>query len=535
MTGQVAVKSVFFESCGVILIIGDTERVMPVAEKLTGDLKVITVLSDTCPDTPVHAGINAISGIITELSGHLGTFSARGAVPGGTADIGSLSPNDSGFFDLVIDFSDPPLLSAEVPPYGYYAVARHKSLLQRALAEAPRLVGRFSKSKYFRYKHELCTHGSKGVEGCSRCLSSCPANAITSLGEQIHVDAFLCRGCGTCTLLCPTGALSYAHQDSVTPLQLLRDTLRQIRKSSDDPVHVVLHGSVIDAGKLEQWLQRAGEHTLPVACKVVASTGMETWLGILSLGNISLTLLVDGQLPSLSSSALQRELASTHELLQALGIDAGVITLCNVDETDMPESKFSRISSNDVPETIDADHAITNKRQLVWQAVNSLSDQSTLDVHEVALAEGAPFGTIRVSDECTLCHACTRLCPTMALSQSGSSDTQKLQFTEERCVQCGICQQGCPENAITLVPQLLLDASRRKQLQVLHEENIAACIECGASIMSQALLDSGFKHVKNHPLFQGNGAKAFKLCANYRIQAAALDEVLFPRESMHVI
>ena len=46
------------------------------------------------------------------------------------------------------------------------------------------------------------------------------------------------------------------------------------------------------------------------------------------------------------------------------------------------------------------------------------------------------------------------------------------------CLQCGICADACPENAITLVPQLDLSEAALGT-RVLHEEEPFACIECG--------------------------------------------------------
>jgi ferredoxin len=45
----------------------------------------------------------------------------------------------------------------------------------------------------------------------------------------------------------------------------------------------------------------------------------------------------------------------------------------------------------------------------------------------------------------------------------------ELRFTESACVQCGICEATCPENAITLSPGIdfaAWDSPRR----LLHEE-----------------------------------------------------------------
>jgi ferredoxin len=53
-----------------------------------------------------------------------------------------------------------------------------------------------------------------------------------------------------------------------------------------------------------------------------------------------------------------------------------------------------------------------------------------------------------------------------------------LRFVEDACVQCGLCRATCPENVITLKPQLdfrIAAASER----ILKEEEPFCCIRCG--------------------------------------------------------
>jgi len=43
---------------------------------------------------------------------------------------------------------------------------------------------------------------------CGRCAEVCQFNAIAVVGEDVLVFPELCHGCGSCTLNCPTGAIS---------------------------------------------------------------------------------------------------------------------------------------------------------------------------------------------------------------------------------------------------------------------------------------------------------------------------------------
>jgi ferredoxin len=60
----------------------------------------------------------------------------------------------------------------------------------------------------------------------------------------------------------------------------------------------------------------------------------------------------------------------------------------------------------------------------------------------------APFGEARVEVAgCTLCVACTSVCPTgRAQREPGEAAAR---FLEDACVQCGLCAATCPEKVIT--------------------------------------------------------------------------------------
>ncbi len=45
-------------------------------------------------------------------------------------------------------------------------------------------------------------------QACGRCAEACQYHAIVVLGKQTLVFDQLCHGCGSCTLVCPTGAIT---------------------------------------------------------------------------------------------------------------------------------------------------------------------------------------------------------------------------------------------------------------------------------------------------------------------------------------
>jgi ferredoxin len=66
-------------------------------------------------------------------------------------------------------------------------------------------------------------------------------------------------------------------------------------------------------------------------------------------------------------------------------------------------------------------------------------------------------------------------CPTGALRDD--PERPLLRFVEDACVQCGLCQATCPENVITLKPQIDFRAATAPA-RVLKEEEPFCCIRC---------------------------------------------------------
>ena len=135
----------------------------------------------------------------------------------------------------------------------------------------------------------------------------------------------------------------------------------------------------------------------------------------------------------------------------------------------------------------------------------------------------APFGRIHVdSERCTLCMACTSVCPTTAV-QAGN-DSPRLVFIESICVQCGLCQTACPEQAIQLQPRLLTDPEKRRSKIVLHEEKPFHCVTCGKPFATQSIINNIMSKLSAHAMFQSERSRQrLKMCEDCRVVDAVQD------------
>jgi len=495
-------ETVRYSPADCALLIGPGELLLKRLEalKLTG-LRA-SLLSTDATDLP--RGLRALSGELADVSGWMGRFTARMVTHQGPVDLSPLSFHDDGHFDWVLDFSATPRVSTEVPPLGYYALAADDfPALKRSLLEiAGRLRGGHEKPRYFSFDADRCAHKRQEIAGCNACLPACSAGAISSEKEAIRIEPNLCQGCGSCALVCPSGAVRYADPNPGFSLTRLQAMLTAWCEASGGPVGLWI---VDAAGEVE-----TPSGWLPYVVQEPASLGLEFWLAALVSGCNRVAIAADA-VPAKTRRALNEQLALGQALLAGLGLPSALGMAANAAEL---------AALPILPDAIPAELAATDdKRVLLYAAIDALIAHAQTPPTSIALAV-APMGEVRIAaDKCTLCAACVRICPNNALSLPGT--TMQLAFTEERCLQCGLCANVCPENAVTLTPRLLISKTARQSPRVVAEAEPFACTGCDKQFATKAMIERSRTMMAGHPMFQGEQARLMTLCPDCRQKAMA--------------
>ena len=118
--------------------------------------------------------------------------------------------------------------------------------------------------------------------------------------------------------------------------------------------------------------------------------------------------------------------------------------------------------------------------------------------------------------------SCDSVCPVGAVLDG--VDKPQLNFIEDLCVQCGLCEQACPENAIELNARFLFDNEVVRKPRLLHEEAIFHCISCNKGFATQTMIDTMTEKLKDHHMFQGAALERLKMCEDCRVKAMFKDE-----------
>lgn len=441
----------------------------------------------------------------------------------------------SATFDLVLDLRATPAFSQHALPQGYFTTAlgvAGRTELHAALLKLRGLVGQFEKPRFVTYRAKVCAHSRNTRVGCNACVDVCSASAIRSDAQrqQVVVEPHLCVGCGTCTTVCPSGALSYAYPTTVDQGQILKTLLSTYAKAGGRDAVVLLHsqgagaqvvGDLGRAARLDATVHGLPARVLPLALHHSASVGLDLWMAALAYGASQVwVLLTDEEAPQYREALLQ-QMDVAQAVLSGLGYQGTHLRLLQVRDARDLASLDTELRAPAAQGVAQAAGFATqaDKRATLELALDHLVQQAPLRAQlpaAVALpGVGAPLGGLAIkADACTLCLSCVGACPAGALLDNPQSP--ELRFIEKNCVQCGLCVQTCPEDALQLVPRLRLDAQRASAV-TLHAMQPFACIRCGKPFGTLKAVESMAAKLAGHAMFQGAAAQRLRMCSDCRV------------------
>ena len=162
----------------------------------------------------------------------------------------------------------------------------------------------------------------------------CSASAISSdrKGQQIKVNPNLCVGCGTCSTVCPTGAMTYAYPRASDQGVKFKTLLSTYARNGGKDAALLLHsqeaGSRLlgDLGRSAQLERGAKDGThgvparvLPVALWHTSSLGLEVWLTAVAYGASQVWVLMTDEEAPQYAEALRTQMAVAQAILNGMG------------------------------------------------------------------------------------------------------------------------------------------------------------------------------------------------------------------------
>jgi ferredoxin len=530
------IPTVKLESAGVILIYGRDQAAVEAGKLLKDHLDVTVLIAPGTRIVPEPlTGFPIAQGKIRAAKGHLGTFlitvdsfshslpSSRGVLMFGPPRNGAQSN-----CDVVLDLSGGTALfpAADLRDGYLRADPAHPAAVLQAVLKARDLIGTFEKPRYVAFDASLCAHSRSQITGCTRCLDLCPAGAITPNGDHVAVNPNICAGCGQCAAACPTGAASYAIPPEDSSVRKLRTLLLTYREAGGKDAILLFHDEPHGAPLIDA-LARFGDglpaNVIPVALNEITQVGLESIAAAMAYGASAMCFLLRER-PRHDIAGLMRTIDLATPIMIGLGFGDGRVATIETDDPDILLATLRAIPVMAIAPRPASFRTVGAKRSVLRFAMIELHRAAPAPVDVIALPGGAPFGTVEVDvGGCTLCLSCVSACPTGALRDD--PERPMLKFVEDACVQCGLCQSTCPENVITLKPQIDFRSSSLPA-KILKEEEPFCCISCSKPFGVKSTIERVIAKLEGkHWMYSGSSRRidVIQMCEDCRVGFVAAE------------
>ncbi len=379
----------------------------------------------------------------------------------------------------------------------------------------------YDRESFLDLEMDVCASGDSGQEGCRNCYDACPHGAISKpASDEVSFDLSACRNCGACTSSCPTGAVGLTERSNE---RIAREVEALVAEEPDggflDRTPPAIETQVVAfvcSERAERALSRCGRMAargetevryppiLPVRVDCTDTVGEAHVLHALAVGADGVAIVGCGGGCLHSGPDPKAELV---DRLNRATTDLGLGERVNFFAPDPDDpGQFVQNVSTFAVETLDpspvpadehrttggaavADDDLPEYGTRVWtlESIRAILEHVAPDRDVIRGLEG--FGRMSVSDACGLTPTCTNLCPTGAIRR----DEETLEFNHERCVNCGLCETGCPETAITMERGLDLDALPERNdgdaWRTVHEAERFECRQCGTPFASVSTVE----------------------------------------------
>ena len=504
---------------------------------------------DVCPENAIDFSYQVLLDVCKGHRECVRVCEAAGAI-----DFSRASRIESAGFDLVLDLRADAAFTMHQKPQGYFHVADDAQALMKAVLELREAVGDFEKPKFFNYQAKLCAHSRNEQIGCRACIDVCSAQAIRSdaslkgkatvrglrrpatpavpmpSGGGIVVEPHLCVGCGACSTVCPSGALSFAYPGPTDQGVRIRSMLSAYAAAGGRDAALLLHSegagakaiaALGRAARTDKSIRGVPARVLPLALWHTASVGLDLWLAALAQGASQVWVLLSDEEAPAYRDALAAQMAVAQAIVSGLGYRGEHFRLIDTDATGDARALDALLPAAPAQTVARAGSFATqaDKRATLDLAIDHLLTQAPQPADDIALpAAGAPFGSLLIDAErCTMCLSCVGACPQSALADN--AEWPELRFIESNCVQCGLCATTCPEDAISLQPRLwLADGGKaRKALRVINRMEPYRCVRCATPFGTLRAVENMIGKLAGHSAFQGKAAERLKMCGDCRV------------------
>lgn len=313
---------------------------------------------------------------------------------------------------------------------------------------------------------------------CLKCAEACTSECISQKDGQLVLETERCIGCGTCTTVCPTGALAAKHptdrelfEASIAAMQnnggtvtLACETLLAAAKGRYDAEKVV---ALTCLGRVDEslivLLARAGATDVVLAqgacegCRAnpgsavaervcaTANDLLRTW-GREPLARVASKLPASVKRHEAAAfdegrRAFLADMTATARTAAGAAADLAIRDALSLAEEEPEEVVFQKVQDDGT-----LPQALPHRRGRLLRGLASLGEPE-----DIMIGTRLWGHVIIDTDACASCQMCATFCPTGALRKFQEPDgTFGIDHFPSRCVKCRCCADICPEGAISI-------------------------------------------------------------------------------------
>ncbi len=325
----------------------------------------------------------------------------------------------------------------------------------------------------------------QGAEACGLCLTACPVKAMKADNSTAMVDTALCQGCGACVNACPERAIIY---NGYSPEDLDKQITALLSKQDSLQTRLIAFACQNCSTGLDE--DEPASHypdNIPLL-KIPCLAMVSPWLMLRAFerGADNVVLAPERrECTGISSGIWEENVRFVQVLMPCWHLEPERLAIFKGDA-----GSFNEILKLGKRNFVPSELSPLPAKGLVLPAViQSLAERPGAP-EQIIKSSAVPFGRLELnSDGCSGCSLCAVDCPTGALvtEATGQADGFRLLFKHSRCVACGRCVSVCPEQCLTL--EKLLDLKRLNGADVLLEDKVVRCRECGRAMATARMLD----------------------------------------------
>ena len=304
---------------------------------------------------------------------------------------------------------------------------------------------------------------------CRQCVELCPHDAVSEIKK---VDPGKCTDCGVCMAVCPSDGF--------------------VDRTLDD-----LHKHIFEADRVVINCPAAQPGTHEIGC--IGMFDRDVWSVLMLLSDRKEVRVLTGDCAACEDlQACARSISVLQELLRQWTLPNKLkieITPWDGRTVAVPAVGASVPSDPPAPQTVgelrekkklkdklkamlppliaDETYAIPRARQWLLEALEPVPE------HKI------PFPALKISEQCSACGVCARVCPQDALTHTREPGLERFIYRPSLCVHCQRCVKACGSKAVSL-ENMPLNARYLQGNILLREIRPRFCASCGHQIFHKA-------------------------------------------------